>query len=409
MTHKFTLLERITNILLLNASFIDNLGLMHGKMGICIFFYHLARKTNNKIYEDYAGELLDEITEEINEQTPWDFENGLAGIGWGIEYLVQKGFVEGDTDEILLEFDNKLFRQLNFAVPHELGLLNGTLGICAYFLKRTKKLEFDKGKIPLLTNMHILIQCIDEVERNWIRKKAFVSNPGTKVEPTIIKENGLTDKSIIRDLAINCTMAPSSRMFMIREKYEQELGSEIPLDLPFMLLLLEELYKLDLYNVKVFKLIGHVFKTLSGNEFNLQNTLDEDMLIFLKECLVKMNAEIDEIGNSGEIPDITDIKNFHNNLNNSINARRYELNNKLKLGRNLLSHQDWIESGLLINYNFKEKIGPKYDYSGRDIDNFNTIITHLISDYRNFSSLLGINPGLSGMGLRIIFNDVSDD
>lgn len=81
-TIPFSRQQHITNTLLLNASFIDNLGLMHGKMGIAIYFFHLARETENQIYEDYAGELIDEIYEEISLTTPCDFENGLAGIGW---------------------------------------------------------------------------------------------------------------------------------------------------------------------------------------------------------------------------------------------------------------------------------------------------------------------------------------
>ena len=36
--------QKIITALLLNASFIDNLGLVHGKMGISILFYHLPRK-----------------------------------------------------------------------------------------------------------------------------------------------------------------------------------------------------------------------------------------------------------------------------------------------------------------------------------------------------------------------------
>ena len=93
--------EHITNNLLLNASFIDNLGLLHGKMEISICFFHLARQTGNKTYEDFAGELIDEVYEEITADTPLDFESGLAGIGWGIEYFAQNGFIEADTNEVL--------------------------------------------------------------------------------------------------------------------------------------------------------------------------------------------------------------------------------------------------------------------------------------------------------------------
>lgn len=105
-------LQRIANVLLMNASFLDNPGLLNGKMGIAIFFYHYAKFTGNKIYEDYAGELIDEIYEEISTSTPVNFENGLTGIGWGIEYLVKNGFVKADTDDALSEIDKFVSRSL---------------------------------------------------------------------------------------------------------------------------------------------------------------------------------------------------------------------------------------------------------------------------------------------------------
>ncbi len=100
------LLERIANILLLNGSFTDYLGLLNGKMGIAIFFFHYARYCNNTVYEDYAGEFVDEIYEEINTSTPVNLADGLTGIGWGIEYLVKNGFVQANTDDALSEIDS---------------------------------------------------------------------------------------------------------------------------------------------------------------------------------------------------------------------------------------------------------------------------------------------------------------
>lgn len=65
-TMPFSRQQRITNALVLNASFIDNLGLMHGKMGIAIYFFHLTRETKNQIYEDFAGKLLNKIFNELS-------------------------------------------------------------------------------------------------------------------------------------------------------------------------------------------------------------------------------------------------------------------------------------------------------------------------------------------------------
>ena len=108
MTNLPSIHRYIANILLLNASFINNLGLLNGKMGISICFYHLAQKYNNEIYEAYAGKLIDEIYNEISLNIHVDFENGLAGIGWGIEYLTHQGFINANTDKVLEEFDEAI-------------------------------------------------------------------------------------------------------------------------------------------------------------------------------------------------------------------------------------------------------------------------------------------------------------
>jgi lantibiotic modifying enzyme len=105
-------LQRIANVLLLNSSFIENLGLLNGKMGISIFFYKYGSYLDNKIYTDYAGELIDEIYEEVNTNTSIDFANGLAGIGWGIEYLAKHKYIESNTDEALEDMDNVIYRSL---------------------------------------------------------------------------------------------------------------------------------------------------------------------------------------------------------------------------------------------------------------------------------------------------------
>ncbi len=105
------LLQRITNHLIINSSFLNNLGLFHDKMGIVIFFYHYARYINNPIYDEFAGELLDEIFEEIHDKLPIDFENGYLGIGWGIEYLAEQKFISGDTNDILRDIDKKVMER----------------------------------------------------------------------------------------------------------------------------------------------------------------------------------------------------------------------------------------------------------------------------------------------------------
>jgi len=163
-------LHRIANILLLNASFIDNLGLLNGKMGIAIFFYHYARYLDNKIFGDHAGELIDEIYEEINTNTPVDFANGLTGIGWGIEYLVKNKFVEADTDEALSEIDNSVYRNSLYR-PFLLENDKDLFGYGLYYIARLRENENDDDNLNTLFKKQHLIYLTDDVERILTQKE----------------------------------------------------------------------------------------------------------------------------------------------------------------------------------------------------------------------------------------------
>ncbi len=162
-------LQRIANVLLLNASFIDNIGLLNGKMGIAIFFYHYSRYTGNKIYGDYAGELIDEIYEEINTNTPVDFANGLTGIGWGIEYLVKSKFLEADTDEALSEIDNAIYRsRINSPILINDG--KDLFGYGLYYIMHLTGGEICDDDLNTLMKKYHLIFLTDECERILIQK-----------------------------------------------------------------------------------------------------------------------------------------------------------------------------------------------------------------------------------------------
>ncbi len=127
--------EQALAYLTINSSFLGDLGLFHGKMGIVLFFAHYARISNSKHYEDFAGHLLDEIYEEINLDLPVNLENGLCGIGWGIEYLVQHGFMEGNTDEILADIDRKVM-EIDPLRLSDLSFRRGLAGIAFYVIAR---------------------------------------------------------------------------------------------------------------------------------------------------------------------------------------------------------------------------------------------------------------------------------
>ena len=101
-------LQQIANTLIVYSYHIPNMGLINGKMGIAFYLYHYARYADDPIYSDFADDLIDEILAAMI-RLPVDFENGVIGIAWGVNFLMKNKFVDGDPNDIFSNIDTKLF------------------------------------------------------------------------------------------------------------------------------------------------------------------------------------------------------------------------------------------------------------------------------------------------------------
>lgn len=200
-TDKDILLKQIANHLIVNASFLKDLGLFHGKIGIVLFFYQYARYTDNSIYQEFAGELLDEVFNELHDSIGPDFENGLSGIAWGILYLLKNEFAHGNPDEILEDIDNKLM-EVNLLKVRDLSLERGLTGISVYlsyrlahqseispfdaeFVSDLQKVISDKA-LPVEFDLYSIVNqntlsSIEEIKRDALGLKEGYAGYGLKL------------------------------------------------------------------------------------------------------------------------------------------------------------------------------------------------------------------------------------
>lgn len=111
MKNNSKLLDGLIDHLLLNSSFTKDVGLYHGKMGIAIFFYFYSRYLKSCLYEDFANELLDEVINDINEDLPINFERGLCGIAWSIQYLINDNYIASSDLNIFKNIDIKIMER----------------------------------------------------------------------------------------------------------------------------------------------------------------------------------------------------------------------------------------------------------------------------------------------------------
>ena len=155
----------------LTGKYENSYGLYNGKTGLCICYFVLAKIEKNPDYEIKARILLDEISDNIGEVEELDFANGLAGIGWGIEWLVQNNFVDANTDEILEDLDDELYKSVVFAKAASLSLHNGTLGKAMYFYKRLMSQNPNPVRYRTLCNQECLVLLTDEINETLLNKE----------------------------------------------------------------------------------------------------------------------------------------------------------------------------------------------------------------------------------------------
>lgn len=143
---KNRVLQNIANTLSMYVYHIDNNGLVNGKMGIMLFLYCYSRYAKEEYYEDFAGELLDGMLK-TSRSLPPGFEDGLAGVGWGFDWLMKHDFVEGDSNKVLKPIDNKQLTQLAY------GTVTSITGMLNYWAARIQKGIPESEIVKLTANL----------------------------------------------------------------------------------------------------------------------------------------------------------------------------------------------------------------------------------------------------------------
>lgn len=140
-----TRLTNIADYLIVNASFLNDIGLYHGKMGISLFFAYCASYFQNDIYNDFAKVLLMEVSDEISEDMNMSFENGISGIAWGILCLWEKGLISGNLNDLLKDIDCRMM-EIDLLRLSNYSLQKVGKGISCYIKYRLRLVDDDIEK-----------------------------------------------------------------------------------------------------------------------------------------------------------------------------------------------------------------------------------------------------------------------
>lgn len=233
-----------------------DVSLLKGKMGLVILFYELNSVYQQKDYELFAESLFEDILEIGNNiHFPIRFDGGLLDYGLGLEYLMGRGFliIDNDAKNKLQKIWGIVSQSLIHCPPIELNIQNGILGFGFYFLYCIRNGAFGEENLRTLHCKQLLaVDVLDCIER-------------------LLNKN-------------------------IKSLNEKKKTYDLMWNLPCLLYFLYELYKLDIYNVKVKKLISFIIKNL-GTSIELPQ--EQWNVLYLLTVLNKINnvMNIDDICN----------------------------------------------------------------------------------------------------------------
>jgi len=151
-------LRQIADMLLLNGTLTECPGLVHGKIGIAVFFFHYAQYTDNMLFADYAMDLIGETMNQIHVNSPADYERGIAGIGVGIDYLIQNNFLNVE-DDICEDLDERMVRAVLYDPWQDFSQYNGLTGYGRYWMTR---LLYPAPSMQARKCLMYIVKCIEE-------------------------------------------------------------------------------------------------------------------------------------------------------------------------------------------------------------------------------------------------------
>jgi len=146
------------------------LGLVNGLTGTLISNIVIHKISEQSHLLDKVDEDWEFLLDNIHGAESIDFNNGVTGIGWGLEFLGQNDLFEGveSANSILNDIDDILYQLIIYGDTIEMTVNNGLIGRFMYFSKRYTSLKKNFNRFQLTAIKESLIILSDQIREQLI-------------------------------------------------------------------------------------------------------------------------------------------------------------------------------------------------------------------------------------------------
>ncbi|MGX5685193.1 hypothetical protein ACWKWW_11555 [Chryseobacterium cucumeris] len=151
-----------------------NVGLLNGLSGEALRLF----LSENEACHKKGLALLDFIAEKIFSCKDYSFENGITGFGWLIAFLHQKKYLNINSDEILEDVDDQIYKITLSYIGYEEPYIDQVLGLVNYFLIRYRNSNVGENHYRKFAHsecLHLLFNYLISYIENCIRDTHITS------------------------------------------------------------------------------------------------------------------------------------------------------------------------------------------------------------------------------------------
>jgi hypothetical protein len=117
-----------------------SIGLINGRSGEALLLFLSADEKN----KHKGQELLNTISEEVSTSSDYSFETGITGFGWLIAFLHQEKLIDIDSDDILEDFDDQIYKLTLQELSDQNTDIGTLLGLIDYHIIRHRNKNFNE-------------------------------------------------------------------------------------------------------------------------------------------------------------------------------------------------------------------------------------------------------------------------
>lgn len=146
-----------------------NIGLYTGSTG-SLLAHLLMNKYGHMKNQAKISKCIAEITDNIHLINDLSFENGITGIGWALEWCAQHYLLDINSDEVLADIDDLLYRNTVYSLKHTVSL-NELIGCANYFYRRALSHNKGQNRFRHICHRECLFLVVEDIER---KRKIFM-------------------------------------------------------------------------------------------------------------------------------------------------------------------------------------------------------------------------------------------